>query len=312
MMGILQFISAASLLCTASGFPKRHFHYVNEPKTWKEAQSHCREKYLDLAVITSLEDVTTLNNMVAWIGLYDDVNSWRWSYSDPNFYQGGEAEFRNWLHGEPNNMEGNEPCGAMWATGEWIDVSCEISMKTVCSDVEGRNASFIFINQTMSWAGAQSLCREHHTDLASVRSTSELEQIKELLQSVGEDQAWIGLYRNSWTWVDGSSFSFNHWASSEPAGPEENCAAAALDDGGRWQDWPCSSSMPFFCYEGPVFKQLVKVKLVKSSSLDLKDAAVLEDLLKKFEQKLKDSGVEGDVKLSWKEQSEGEIFLREE
>ncbi|XP_038154342.1 C-type mannose receptor 2-like [Cyprinodon tularosa] len=280
-------------------------------------------------------DLNTFTQDGAWIGLYDDVDSWRWSYSEPNFYQDGEAEFRNWVSGEPNNGNGDEPCGGMRVTGEWFDVRCEESMKLVCSDVQGRNASFIFIDQNKKWADAQSFCREHHTDLASVRSTSELEQIKELLQSEGENQVWIGLYRNSWTWVDGSSFSYDHWASSEPNGPVDNCVAAAMDDGGKWEDWDCSSAIPFFCYgemklvtqphtaltsvsisfpKDGLSKQLVKVKLVKlklvkSSSLDLKDAAVLEDLLMK---KLRDSGVEVDVKLSWRKQSGGEIFKKDE
>uniref|UniRef100_A0A3B5MFB7 C-type lectin domain-containing protein n=1 Tax=Xiphophorus couchianus TaxID=32473 RepID=A0A3B5MFB7_9TELE len=63
----------------------------------------------------------------------------------------------------------------------------------------------------------------------------------------GEIQAWIGLYRNSWMWVDGSNSSFRHWRASEPNGSEENCATAVHADAGQWEDWPCSWKMPFFC-----------------------------------------------------------------
>uniref|UniRef100_A0A3P9N558 C-type lectin domain-containing protein n=1 Tax=Poecilia reticulata TaxID=8081 RepID=A0A3P9N558_POERE len=129
---------------------------------------------------------------------------------------------------------------------------CQQKMQIVCMvglHVQ-QNVSLIFINQTMSWAEAQSHCRQHHTDLASVRTMSENEQIKGLVQSAGELQAWIGLYRLSWMWVDGSNSSFRHWRASEPNGSEENCAAAVHADGGRWEDWPCSWKMPFFCSAG--------------------------------------------------------------
>ncbi|KAK5614810.1 hypothetical protein CRENBAI_012592 [Crenichthys baileyi] len=117
----------------------------------------------------------------------------------------------------------------------------------------------------MTWTNAQSFCREHHTDLPSVRTSTENEQIKGLMQSLGVVQVWIGLYRFSWTWVDGI----------------------------------------------PVSKQVVKVNLVKTSSLDLNHPTVLEDLLDQFEQKLKDNRVDGDFKLSWRKQSGAKIFHKD-
>ncbi|XP_047222807.1 L-selectin-like, partial [Girardinichthys multiradiatus] len=129
-METLDFITAAALLC--SSLPERQFHFVNELKNWTEAQSFCRETYADLVTIRSMEDVTALNNMVdlntvvnmnmdsknrSWIGLFDDVHSWRWSISDTNFYKDGEAQFRNWGGGEPNNFLGSERCGEMWDNG---------------------------------------------------------------------------------------------------------------------------------------------------------------------------------------------------
>uniref|UniRef100_A0A3B5MDH6 C-type lectin domain-containing protein n=1 Tax=Xiphophorus couchianus TaxID=32473 RepID=A0A3B5MDH6_9TELE len=113
------------------------------------------------------------------------------------------------------------------------------------------NRCFLFQSTETDWATAEvHYCRQHHTDLASVRSMSENEQMKGLVQSAGEIQAWIGLYRNSWMWVDGSNSSFRHWRASEPNGSEENCATAVHADAGQWEDWPCSWKMPFFCNAG--------------------------------------------------------------
>ncbi|XP_054912877.1 macrophage mannose receptor 1-like isoform X2 [Poeciliopsis prolifica] len=323
MMDALHFLTAASLLCAASARPPRVFVFVNELMSWPDAQSFCRQNFLDLASVSSMEDVTLLTQMVdldamlymdasfkhrAWIGLSEDLDSWTWSITDPDFYRDGEAAFRNWNIGEPNNYQGKESCVGMWDNGLWNDNPCQMLAKAICHDVREHNVSLTFVNQAMSWPAAQSYCRERHTDLASVRSSPENEQIKGLVQSAGEVQAWIGLYRNSWLWVDGSNSSFRHWKASEPNGSEENCAAAVPADGGCWEDWPCSWKMPFYCHAGS--QQVVKVKLVTSSSLDLSDPAVLADLLQQFEQKLKAS--RENVKLSWRETSGGQIFHQEQ
>lgn len=65
-------------------------------------------------------------------------------------------------------------------------------------------SSFIFVNKTLSWMDAQRYCREHHTDLASVRNQSENDQIQ---RTSNAQHIWIGLYRGPWKWSDGSSTS---------------------------------------------------------------------------------------------------------
>lgn len=65
--------------------------------------------------------------------------------------------------------------------------------------------SFIFVNKSMSWMDAQSYCRQHYADLASVRDEYENQQIQLISSS---RQIWIGLYRGPWKWSDGSSTSF--------------------------------------------------------------------------------------------------------
>uniref|UniRef100_A0A4W6DXC8 C-type lectin domain-containing protein n=1 Tax=Lates calcarifer TaxID=8187 RepID=A0A4W6DXC8_LATCA len=121
MEKVLLLIITASGLCAVSSLPAHQYHLVYELKTMTEAQSYCREKYTDLATIDNMEDMNLLTSMVdlsrmiyptysylAWIGLYDDVNSWRWSLSDRSFYTQEEAEFRNWASGEPNNKDNRQ------------------------------------------------------------------------------------------------------------------------------------------------------------------------------------------------------------
>ncbi|XP_054878131.1 C-type mannose receptor 2-like [Poeciliopsis prolifica] len=283
--------------------------------SWPDAQSFCRQNFLDLVSVSSMEDVTLLTQMVdldamsttaqttnryrAWIGLSEDLDSWTWSITDPDFYRDREAVFRNWKIEEPDNYQGKESCGVLMYSGEFADLETRCF---VCPS-----------GPKMSWSAAQSFCRQHHSDMASVRSSAELQHMKGLVQSSGEKAVWIGLYRNTWLWADGSNVTFSHWRPTEPNGSAENCAAAALGDGGVWEDLGCSTLMPFFCYDVPGSQQVVKVKLVTSSSLDLGDPAVLANLLQQFEEKLKeDSRVEGEVKVRWIDQSDGRIFHQDE
>nr|XP_033484353.1 L-selectin-like [Epinephelus lanceolatus] len=249
-------------LCAVSSHAERQYHFVYDLKIWTEAQSYCRENYTDLATVDNMEDVTTLINMadtsrmvysdgynnLAWIGLYDDVNSWRWSLSDTSFYKDGETEFRHWGNTQPDSYESNEHCTVMYEDGLWNDVPCSYSLKVVCSYVRGSDVTFILIIKSMTWTEAQSYCRVNYTDLTSVRNMTENQKVQELIPA-GE-LVWIGLFRDSWKWSDGSSSSFRHWRQTEPNNVEWNeyCVAAYFGNSGQWEDWPCDVRRAFICY----------------------------------------------------------------
>ena len=108
--------------------------------------------------------------------------------------------------------------------------------------------TFILITTTMSWTEAQSYCRERYTDLATVRNEAENQEVKDLADG---QQVWIGLFRDSWKWSDGSKSSFRYWKSGEPnTKGKEECVAMDFDDSGRWEDHDCDSNKPFICYKG--------------------------------------------------------------
>ncbi len=87
-----------------------------------------------------MEEMNRLINTVngsyyglAWIGQYDDVNSWRWSLEDNDFYQEGDRDFRNWYH-EPDNNGGKELCVYMNYDGNWFDLPCDNMLEFICYD----------------------------------------------------------------------------------------------------------------------------------------------------------------------------------
>ncbi|XP_046899892.1 putative C-type lectin domain family 20 member A isoform X2 [Hypomesus transpacificus] len=215
-----QFTYAQLRLCTLSSCLPRQYHLVNEPKTWTEAQRYCREKYTDLATIDNMEDMNRVYGASSgytgkfWIGLYGDINTWSWSQGRSPFYREGETVFTNWADGQPNNNNG---------------------------------VTFVYIDQKMNWTEAQSYCRQHYTDLASVRSQTENQQIEDIKPA--NVKAWIGLYRDSWKWSDGSNSSFTSWGNNDPNDYRNGkfCTAAGMIPP-RWEDRSCTDSFPFICY----------------------------------------------------------------
>ncbi|XP_063732849.1 C-type mannose receptor 2-like [Eleginops maclovinus] len=206
-----------------------------------------------------------------------------------------------------------EFCTAMYQYGNWHDEDCAIAYKAMCMDVKGLNVTFVLVNTDLNWNEVQSYCRAHHTDLASVRNMAENQQVQMLVPA--SSVVWIGLFRDSWKWSDGKKYSFSHWAASEPNDGNEMCVAANFEDAGRWQDWPCGDERHFICHKlrKVVSKQVIKVRLqYKNSGLNLNDEAVQKDLLVKIKHKLGAQGSDDTFQLSWRNQSDGSIFHKEQ
>ncbi|XP_047661873.1 macrophage mannose receptor 1-like [Tachysurus fulvidraco] len=246
--------------CTGSSCTLHQYHFVNENKTWTEAQRYCRENYTDLATIENTEEMNTLFNTVngsysglAWIGLYDDEDSWRWSLDDDAFYQEGERDFRGWER-QPDNYKGNEMCVSMWKDVGWFDKPCTDRKSFVCYN--GKNNTYMMIYDEKTWEEAQSFCRVRYTDLASVRNQNELQKIMSIVTVY---EVWIGLYRNR-LWSDQSNSTFTYWRpeSPEPTAEPDNGVnsfgqrgsqhCTAVDHLGQWTDENCFARFPFICY----------------------------------------------------------------
>uniref|UniRef100_A0A671Y811 C-type lectin domain-containing protein n=1 Tax=Sparus aurata TaxID=8175 RepID=A0A671Y811_SPAAU len=216
------------------------------------------------------------------------------------------------MPGQPAHYDHGQHCTGVNDDGLWNDHSCKARYKSVCMDVRGLNVKFVYIATDMTWTEAQSYCRKHHTDLASVRNAAENQKVDDVIPA--EQSAWIGLFRDSWKWSDGSFSSFRYWAPGEPnnVGGNQACVVAGLGGDGKWSDDSCDNKKPFVCYT-TISKHIIKVRLVREdSSLDLNDPAVMEQMLKEVQQRLEDQGVKGDVKLSWRKQADGKVFHKEE
>ena len=126
---------------------------------------------------------------------------------------------------------------------------CNLCLYTAlhCGLFSGLNVTFILINISMTWTEAQSYCRERYTDLASVRNMADNQKVQELVPAGG--RVWIGLFRDSWKWSDGSNSSFRYWRAGEPNNyPLKQAVIADFSNSGQWEDWPSDVKKAFICY----------------------------------------------------------------
>uniref|UniRef100_A0A671PWW1 C-type lectin domain-containing protein n=1 Tax=Sinocyclocheilus anshuiensis TaxID=1608454 RepID=A0A671PWW1_9TELE len=102
------------------------FVLIKEPKTWPAAQSHCKEKHIDLATVQSDEDRAKLKEAAnavnfqsfAWIGFYNGVLTWRWSYKNT------VISYTKWETGEPDTYRTHEACAFINKNQRWGDINC--------------------------------------------------------------------------------------------------------------------------------------------------------------------------------------------
>lgn len=127
-----------SAVLTVSLGISREYHYVQLLKTWTEAQSYCRENFVDLATIETVEDwervrkITKRTDNNAWIGLHDNINSWRWSIDNTYLYSHGNTEFGEWF---VFTNRGRDHCVEKVGS-KLFDRSCTLPQNSVCYDSE--------------------------------------------------------------------------------------------------------------------------------------------------------------------------------
>uniref|UniRef100_A0A671L861 C-type lectin domain-containing protein n=1 Tax=Sinocyclocheilus anshuiensis TaxID=1608454 RepID=A0A671L861_9TELE len=110
---------------------------------------------------------------------------------------------------------------------------------------------FIINKTAMTWRDAQSYCRQHHTDLASISSPEQQNLISK------ESSLWIGLFLDSWEWSNQWSYFFRYWAADQPllSLVSSNCAGMSTTDSGKWAQYSCDLKQPFICY-GAIVRQI--------------------------------------------------------
>ncbi|NP_001025280.1 CLECT_1 and CLECT domain-containing protein isoform 2 precursor [Danio rerio] len=234
-------------LCSISECVQRQYHFINENKTWTEAQRYCREKYTDLATVDNMNDMIQLKKSVkvndgyAWIGLQKmSVYKWHWSSGDP-------VLFLNWASGQP--AEGDN-CTVM-RNGKWFVAPYSDAWTFICY-----NNKLIVIQQNLSWSEALRHCRQNHVDLVSVQSVEMQRRVMNVVKLASTEAVWLGLHNfcsvNMWLWLSGDMVCYQNWAPGNGSTPE-NCKLenrkGAVQSGGdqTWISLPESHRLNFIC-----------------------------------------------------------------
>lgn len=117
---------------------------------------------------------------------------------------------------------------------------------------------YIYIKEKKHWPGAQSYCREFHTDLAPVSSAHDIKHLRRVVTDTTEN-IWIGLIRNltdreKWTWSGGGEVSTRFWAQNEPNDKDQEEHYGMMRNF-SWYDVSFYPEFTFVCYNPVVVLQ---------------------------------------------------------
>ncbi|KAI9548598.1 hypothetical protein NQZ68_007465 [Dissostichus eleginoides] len=135
------------------------------------------------------------------------------------------------------------------------------------------NNTYIPVTVPMTWSSAQSYCREKYTDLTSMKTQQDKEEI---LKVTNESTWWIGLSARLWNWSDRSNVSVMKWFGDEP--------------------------------NGVTVMKLLKVELQFEASLDLTDPSVQEDVRNQMEKHLRENRIHEEFTLRWRKHPTRKVY----
>lgn len=250
---------SCTLLLLSWSIISSKYVYIEKKMTWHKAQKFCQEHYTDLAHVSNENDnqrIKEKRTENSWIGLYRNHthrDKWMWS-------GGGEASVLFWDSDQPDQKPGEDY--VVLLDNGWHDSCPDIEIHFFCYNP-------IVVKNRKTWEEAMGYCRQHHRDLASLLSETEMMLIsKELLKTLSTESFWIGLhfFSGKWLWVDGETSSYKAWGQGGEHGcpnSKQVCAALRMKDTNgkdshfeytpnnfvyEWEARNCDDQLLLICY----------------------------------------------------------------
>ncbi|CAL8404709.1 unnamed protein product [Boreogadus saida] len=209
--------------------------YVEESKSWEEADRHCRAHHSGLLTING-SDYEATHSGDGWVGLRRTDGVWTWA-------GGGPLGVLRWERGEP---EDDEHC-AEWKSGGLKSEDCTGGKKFYCAD-----HNLVLISEEKTWEEALQHCRDLLSrgmchDLATLETHDDHVFAKGEAEKAATDEVWTGLryLRSRWFWVGDGDKVILH---ALPACPDQNNFCGAMSGSSLdAQTRNCMERKNFFC-----------------------------------------------------------------
>ncbi|KAI3369318.1 hypothetical protein L3Q82_007569 [Scortum barcoo] len=108
----------------------------------------------------------------------------------------------------------------------------------------------VFITATQTWAEAKEYCRKYYTDLSSINSMEEDEELSKYLGEGRSASAWIGLYKDAddiWKWSGGENAEFFNWPKQRNSSEDNRCV---VKDKRGWLETHCETVKYYsYCFK---------------------------------------------------------------
>lgn len=215
--------------------------YEPKPRTWEEAQSFCKSKNGDLAIIESSEDMSDLdaldmNSFHAWVGLKKFTSGWLWQ-------SGKEDSPIRDVFAEGQPVIGQE-CGKIIRKHEkaYTD-NCEDKHFSFC---EKPINTFHFVAETKTWAEALEHCLQKTWWFADFILSTNFGW-SSAVKDPQHFSVWIGLHHDGavWRWRNGTASHQQRWTS---VGSRAGFCLAVTSHYNNPHAYNCSTAFPFICH----------------------------------------------------------------
>lgn len=243
-MAALSMLVLLALIDAATGLSMKQSIYFNSMMSWTDAQTVCRNNYVDLfAINTQLESwifqmqTSNFKSDKSWIGLSKTASETQFTqWSD-----GSIMHFVNWRNESPSYLE-TEDC-VFTVNDKWDVESCSTLLNFFCYEWV---PELIVVQEMMTWEDALMYCRTHYKDLVSVATNIDFLRVDNLSPDILTLTFWTGL-----RFMDGSWFWVNQDRNlpTMPPCPASPFRCGAIDiKNGVWENRDCREKMNFICY----------------------------------------------------------------
>ncbi|XP_072222467.1 galactose-specific lectin nattectin-like [Leuresthes tenuis] len=121
-----------------------------------------------------------------------------------------------------------------------------------------RGVCYRLIRSPRRWIDAERYCLAYRGNLASIRSNTEFNFLKQLVRTRGSNRrTWVGghdaIQNGLWLWTDGARFTFRSWGRGEPNNRRRRESCMEIKNAARSyvNDEICSRRSYFICARDP-------------------------------------------------------------